>query len=532
MRWLFLAALLTACSDDTDPQGGRDTASDTTADTISDTADSADPADTTPDVEVLAGPPRLAERAHLEVRLVAHLHSAFSHDGCDEQGLDAEGNPNRACIARMKRALCSERIGHVYMTDHPAHMREQVWTDLFYAEPPRDEVLLSEDGSPWAARFACDAGEGGPDGKVTLMVGYEGTHSMPLGLRRQVDWERHHTFDDLASTESLDAYTAAVAEAGGHVAIAHSEDDDLSATTIIAHDVAAMEFYNFHANFQEVLGGGLGDALFSLEHFLAPEASLPDPDLTALILFGSYPEAALTKWRAVSAARPITAFAGADAHENVSFPAGCKDTNICDGLAEMYPNLVNYLKVGGPVWQADGERLDGYARVFRWAQNRVFVPSAEASDPLAVERAFLAGRAAVVFAVLGDADDYALIASSADGEYADLGQTIEATTGLTLWARSPSVPRPMPFADWTDGSPAELITILWRSDEDGSHEVARWTEPGTWQRFDDLAPGAYQLEVLITPHHLAASLGPAEALAAGTYRWIETNAIRIESAGR
>jgi len=525
MRHTFIVAFaLLACSEDNAEPSG-DTSTDTSADTSIDTS-----ADTEPDIDTgPGGPPTLADRGHIEVRLIAHLHSAYSHDGCDDKGLDEDGNPNLECIARMKRALCSERIGFAYMTDHPSNMRDQPWLDLLYAEPPSDDVVLSQDGTPWAVRFACDEGEGGPDQKVTLLVGYEGTHTMPLGLRRHVDWEKHHTFEDAASFETLAAATQAVRDAGGHVAIAHSEQDDLSAETIAAHDVSAMELYNFHANFNEVLGNGLGDALFTLEHFVDPEADLPDPDLTALILFGAYPEAALNKWREVSWKRPITAFAGADVHENVSFPAACEG-NICDGLAEMYPNLVEYLKVGGPLWQSDGERLDGYARVFRWSNNRVHVPAAIAADPLAVEDAFFAGRVSVIFEVLGESTDYALVLvdPSADetSRLVDLGQTVTLSAGQTLWARSPGNPRPPPFSDWTDGDASAITTILWRTDDTGIHEVARWSDKGAWRSFD-VEPGAYQLEVLMTPHHLAGSLGPAAALSESTYRWIETNAIRV-----
>lgn len=526
MRFSILAllALFAACGD----EAGNDRDS---ADTTS-LGDSV--SDTVPEVDTgPSGPPTLAERGHVEVRLIAHLHSAYSHDGCDDQGLDEDGNPNLECIARMKRALCSERIGFAYMTDHPSNMRDQPWLDLLYADPPNDDVVLMEDGQPWGVRFACDEGEGGPDQRVTLLVGYEGTHTMPLGLRRHVDWSRHHTFEDAASFETLAATTQAVREAGGHVAIAHSEQDDLSAETIAAHDVSAMELYNFHANFNEVLGGGIGDALFLLEHFVDPEAELPDPDLTALILFGSYPEAALNKWREVSWMRPITAFAGADVHENVSFPAACEG-NVCDGLAEMYPNLVEYLKVGGPVWQSDGERLDGYARVFRWSNNRVHVPAAVAADPVAVEEAFFGGRVSVIFEVLGESTDYALVledasAESESGRLVDLGQTVTLRPGQVLWARSPSKPVPPPFVDWTDGEAAELTTILWRTDTTGTHEVARWSEAGLWRSFPVTEVGAYQLEVLVTPRHLAGELGPAAALSEGTYRWIETNAIRVEA---
>lgn len=521
---LFGCTEETAVEADTSPDG------DGSAETSVEPGDASDEASPADEVTASGAPALLGERGFTEVRLIAHLHSAFSHDGCDDQGLDAEGRPNLDCVRRMKRALCGERIAHAFMTDHPDSMRDQAWADLFYADAPADDrLLLAEDGTPWAVRFACDAGEGGPDGRVTLMVGFEGTHTMPLGLRRHLAADRYATFADDTPTDVLAALTAGVAEAGGKVAIAHSEDDDLSAATIAAHDVAAMELYNFHANFQEVLGGGLGEALFTLEGFLDLDAAVPDPDLTALIMLATYPEAALHKWRAVAAVRPITAFAGSDVHENVSFAPACKDTDACDGIARLYPNLVDYLRVGGPVWQADGERIDGYARIFRWVQNRVFLPAGDdPADPSAVERAFFAGRVQVTFEVLGEARGVALVAETPGGALHDLGATLAPSSGATLWARSPDLPVPPRFAAWTDGGAAVMESIVWRTDATGSHEVARWSGPGTWRQIPLDDPGAYQLEVLLTPHHLAAQLGPAAELATRTYRWVETNAIRLE----
>lgn len=491
-----------------------------------DAADDAEDARDEVDAAAIGAPSLPSARGFSEVRVIAHLHSAFSHDGCDQLGLDADGAPNMDCVHRLKRALCSERIGQVFMTDHPSHMNERTWDELFYPEEGETRVL-AEDGTPFAIRYQCGPGEGGPDGRVTFLVGFEGTHTMPLGLRKQMDWDRYHAFEDATAAADLDAVTAAVRESGGHVAIAHSEEGDLSAATIAAHDVSAMEIYNFHANFNQVLGSGLGDALFSLEAFLDPSAPLPDPDLTALILLSDYPVGALDKWRVVSAQRPITAITGADAHENVSFEPACKDTDACDGLASLYPNLVAYLKVGGPVWQSDGERLDGYARVFRWAQNRVLVPAGETADPVAVEVAFFAGRTQVVFGVLGEAPGVALVAEAADGSLHDLGATV-ARAGTTLWARSPDAPTPAAFAEWRDGSAAEIESVVWRSDASGVHEVARWSGAGVWRSFAANEAGSYQLEVWITPRHLIEQLGPAAELAEKRYRWVETNAIRLE----
>jgi len=242
-----------------DPEPVADGATDATPDVagLSDGTQSDLAPETSSEVLVPAAPAFLDQRGFSEVRLVAHLHSAYSHDGCDNTGIDADGKPNAACITRLRRALCRERIGHVFMTDHPSHMNEEPWEALFYPQPPSDDtVLRNPDGTPWAVRFACEAGEGGPDGRVTFMVGYEGTHTMPLGLRKQIDWDHNHAFEDATAPTDLLAVTNAVAAAGGKVAIAHSEETDLSAATIAQNDVAAMELYNFHATCNASGAGG------------------------------------------------------------------------------------------------------------------------------------------------------------------------------------------------------------------------------------------------------------------------------------
>jgi len=484
------------------------------------------------DAVEVAGPGTLEERGHVAVRTIVHLHSAYSHDGCDEHGLDADGRPDMDCVRRMKRALCGERIGVAFMTDHPSHMRDQDFADLLYGEDG-DEVVSGADG-PRAIRFPCPTGQGGPDGKVTLFVGFEATHTMGIGLERHVEPRARYgtSFEDGTADADLQAATEAVRAAGGIVTIAHSEEEDLSADTIARHDVVAMELYNFHANFKVVLGTDLGEKLFALEDFVDAEAEVPDPDLTALVMFDRYPERALTKWREVSATRPITAFAGSDVHENVHLPAFCATEGLCDELAKDYPNLVELLTTGGAAWQSDGERLDGYARVFGWVQNRVLVAAEAAAGDVgaAVRAAFEAGRNVVVFEVLGDATGVGLVAEGPGGALVDLGGTVSVGAGGSLWARSPDLPLPGGRASWTDGSAAVMQSVLWRSTAEGTTEVLRWSEPGAWREVPlegAAAAGSYHLEVFLTPHHLEDALGPAAPLALATYRWVETNAIRV-----
>lgn len=524
-----------ACGGDAATGDADVTAGDAVVDARDDTSDTSDAPDTSdadaPDTTVAPDVPQTwAQRGLGEVRTIVHLHSQWSHDGCD----NGDGAPNPTCVARLKSALCAEHIGVVFMTDHPAHMRKHSFLELLYADVDAGDVVLRDaSDNAVGVRYPCASGQGGPDGKVNLFVGFEGTHLMGAGLQKHLDPLDAYGIDFTDETASADLTTAteAVRAAGGFVTIAHSEETDLSAETIIAHDVSAMELYNFHANFKVILGSGLGEKLFDLEHFVDADADLPDPDLTALVMLDAYPEPALTKWRTVSAARAITAFAGSDIHENASLPAFCADEGVCDGLAADYPNLVKALSHEGPVMQSDGERLDAYVRVMGWVQNRVLVPAATAATAdgaAATREAFLAGKNVVVFEVLGEATGETLVARDAAGTIADMGSTVHVGDGMRLWARAPEVPLPGLRADWTDGSAAAMEAVLWRTDATGTHELARWSEPGAWRDVPLDAAGSYHLEVFLTPLHLVDQLGPAESLAHEQYRWVETNAIRVE----
>ncbi|TNF37361.1 MAG: hypothetical protein EP329_03335 [Deltaproteobacteria bacterium] len=518
---LSLLSLVAACGDSGSTDGADSVDQDTTADTVE--------ADTTPAPWT---PETLEERGYVEVRAIIHLHSAYSHDACDDEGLDDNGTPNWPCIRRMKASLCKEHIGVAFMTDHPSHMNEQPFEDLLYAEEDKGDELLTDDaGVAWGVRFACPDGQGGPDGSTVLVPGFEGTHTMPIGLRQHLEMRPDYGISlvDGTSFEAIEDMVADVRASGGMVTIAHSEQDDIPASMIIEHDIPLMELYNFHANFNSVLGENLATALISLELFLGT-TPIPRSDLTALVMLGTYPVKALEKWRTVSAVRPITAFAGSDVHENVVIPAICANTSNCDDLALTYPNLVRALEKGGNVMLSDGERLDAYERIFRWVQNRVLVTPGSAM-PAGAEEALEAGRNIVVFEVLGDAlgaSILALTGSEDAPEYHDMGSTVTVADGATLWARSPDVPVPGNGAYWVDGSAAIMSATIYKTDAEGTTAVQTWSEPGTWVSLPLDAKGSYHLEVTLIPHHLASELGDMAELCEGTYRWVETNAVRVE----
>lgn len=480
------------------------------------------------------GPPTLAERGFTELRTIVHLHSAYSHDGCDDEGLSEDGTPNAACVRRMKDALCEEHIAVALMSDHPGHMEDFPFEDLLYADEAAGDIIIRDEaGAAVAASFACpEEGQGGVDGRSWLAVGFETRHTMPVGLRRHLSDPALYdvTLIDGHSEEDMMDLIADVRAAGGMMIIPHAEEEDTSAELIASLDVPAMEIYNFHANV-EVIFGGAGADLFELEAFLSDEADAPDPDLIALMMLAEFPEPSLEKWRRVSAQRPITPVAGSDVHENVVLPPLCEG-GLCEGLAEEFPNLVEILAAGGPIVLGDGGRIDGYGRIFRWVNNRTWV-AGEPSPLDGVMAGLESGRNVVVFEILGDAVGTALMATPAgedpsEASVTDIGGTIAASAGPVLWARSPDVPRPGRVASWSDGTAAVMSTTLWRSDAAGDEAVLTWEGPSTWQEVPVETPGSYHLEVWLEPLHLKGSLGPSAERAEESYRWVETGAIRVE----
>jgi hypothetical protein len=476
-------------------------------------------------------PPPLAARGFEVVRSIIHLHSAYSHDACDEEGLDEDGSVNQPCVDSLKAALCLEGISAAFMTDHPSHMKHQVFEELVYPEGGPDEELLRDgSGAVWANVITCPAGQGGRDGQVVLMVGFEGRHTMPIALRSHLDPELYDVSIAVDTpVEEIDALTAGVRAAGGLVTIAHSEQSDLDWEVLANHDISAMEVYNFHANFNVLLEGDMLGALAGFDGFLDP-AGGAESDLVGLAMLHSYPEPALFRWREVTAVRPITAIGGSDVHENVLLPVLCVD-DLCGHLAEDMPFVVEALKVGGPLMMPDGKRLDSYGRIFRWIQNRVRIPTAATMPEAAIE-ALDQGRNVVVFEILGDAPGVDLVAETTNDEgvitHHEMGA--EVGPGATLWARSPGSPLPGRNALWTDATAAEMTTALMRTTAAGTETLATWSEPGYWRSFPLDSPGAYHLEVTLQPGHLVGALGASAELAERTYRWVETNPIYVTEA--
>lgn len=495
-----------------------------------DTEAAADAADATPDAgPAFPEPPDLHERGWIEARSILHLHSAYSKDGCDEAGLDELGNPNATCVARLRASICQEGLDYVFMTDHPSHMKDFPFEALLYFDEGAGDELVTGAAGPWVNRLHCAGGH-----VARLFVGYEATHTMPMGLERHLEpleltktnISTEEGDDDLAA--QLAAVEAAKA-AGGAVFIAHTEEGNIPLDRLLALPLDGMEIYNLHANFLTSFTVGF-DRLLSLEPWLVEgEGVKPAADLALLAILDLYPEKALDKWRRVTAVRRATAIAGTDLHENVNLDnlcgPGATFQLLCEGLKDEYPSLVALLEKGGPVILPDGERLDAYERGFRWMHNRLLVP--ELTDEAGRE-ALLAGRNVVIFTLLGEAG-VDLVASG--GSVTEMGGEAPLGAVDAIWVRLPGQPEPGAGATWSAADvaahPPALRAVLWRTTEQETAAVAEWTDFGGTHAVVPPGPGAYHLEVSLTPRHLVGALPGAEPLAEKEFRWIETNAIRL-----
>ena len=469
-------------------------------------------------------------------RGVMHLHSPYSHDACDGDGLPM-GEPNAPCLADLRAALCATGLDFAFLTDHPAHMQEQEFVaDLLYSEADGDELVLEGD-APILNLLRCD-----DDRRVALAVGYESTHTLPLGLHHHVASEFYAGLIDADPLEVSTALVGALKDAGAVVAIAHSEEEDLSAQRIVDVGLDAMEWYNPHGNFLNVFGGdsvtsdpaALLDLFQALTPFMAGSDAGAHADLVYLQLLPSWPQAGFDKWREVQRSRAVTGILGSDVHQNVSVAPLCDQDNpiaqqaCIAGAKALLPDELDSLVDGGTVQMADGDRLDSYARIMRWLENRVLTPPGDLSLA-SLQDALRGGRNYGLFAVFGEPADLRYFATDASETYLSIGDG--ATGPLTLEVRAPSRPLPLHAAgpQWTEeqAKAAEVRVELWRTDAVGTTMVTMQSGLGSTLSHPAGDPGAYHVEIWIRPQHLEAALGDQSALADVWYMWLITNPIRV-----
>ena len=327
-----------------------------------------------------ASPVGPGPRGLLDVRGLIHEHSPHSHDACDNQPKDEDGNFDAQCLVDFYEGLCASRHDFVMLTDHPTHFSEVPFPETLLYDAGRGDQLIMRSDRPVANLVTCDEGL-----QALILAGSESGALMPVGI------EAHAA--DPSTYSTLDADSVSEIEAlGGVVLVSHTEG--YTAESLAALPIAGFEMYNLHANLENALEDGtVGDLLSAI---LNPSEEL-HPDLVLLPILAEDP-VYLDAWAGALAlgAHRVTTL-GTDAHRNsLDIPL------------------------------SDGERIDSWRRMNRWFSNHLLLPANDSNlwNDLDLKQALRDGRLYGVFELLGyarDFDFFAVVGECRDGRQCELG---------------------------------------------------------------------------------------------------------------
>lgn len=423
-------------------------------------------------------------RGYRIARSIIHLHSPFSHDACDGNGLPG-GVPNESCYQDLRTALCTLRIDFANLTDHPAHMDEFEFPDLLLQRA--GDVI--EDGAfgPVANHVYCDNGAA-----PVMTVGFE-DELMPYEMEQHLAPDQP-TRDQLYNTNTPATVALLQGTANAVTGIAHTESKDTSYLLGLGMD--SVEIYNIHANLDpdirsEFLGLPPLDGGLALLSYIVNPTVVPVPDLSFLSYFLLSP-IYFEKWNTLTdAGLHVTGTAGSDSHQNV--------------LALTAP---------------DGERMDGHRRLLKWISNHLLVNDvtfADEKDAVRNERNF------VVVEGLGSPVGYDF--------YADAGPNVVGmgeTGTLVPGATTIHVPLPTLHPSAPTGGPADEVTIKLKHVLPGGQDEVVATSTDAPLDFAVTAPGAYRAEIWMVPNHLTPYLGPTPETYLVSTPWILTNHLYLQ----
>lgn len=418
------------------------------------------------------------------MRSIVHSHSPLSHDACDGAGFADGVLLDEPCLAHMRAAVCSLHLDVLNLTDHPTHVDEVTHEAKFW-EQPGDTELRTADGDLAAVNWACGDGS-----SVIITVGTE-DRLMPVGLVRHPGASTDPAVISAAYRADGPDAVQAFHDAGGLVFVAHTESRELAYLRTLGMD--GIEIYNIHANVDpnirvDYLGLGTADYLSTVLMFIGPTSRL-EPDL-AFLAFFSENQNDLDKWDALLAeGQHVTGINGCDAHENT------------------FPQLMK-----------DGERVDSYRRMMRWATLHLRVSEISLA---AQQDALAAGRGYVAFEVFGTPVGFDFYASESAGATHEMGT--RAPVGATLHVVRPSISTDVP-----DSALAMISTRILRSTATGAVEVAQGS--GETLDFVTTEPGAYRAEARIVPEHARAHLGRLADTLVKEYAWVYSNPVFVGDA--
>ena len=463
----------------------------------------------------------LEGRGWTEVRGIVHVHSAYSHDGCSSEGWDGPGtgDPDSQCLDELREAPCDMGIDFLMMTDHAGHGADVPYEDALMHRPDEgDELVFDEQERPYANRVTCPGGS--LVDEVLFYYGVEGTKQMPIGLAGPVPEVVLDTpYRDSVPLETSQAAIAEVHALDGYAFAPHTEESTITAERIAALPLDGMEIYNAHVGF--LTGMDDIDKLLGFDSFMGADNGR-NPDLSFLLILKENLED-VQKFNYAAARTDIAIIAACDIHRNVEVPAICPGGGgLCEPLEGEYPNFSEFLQVGGPVPLSDGDRVDSYARSFRWYTNRALV---ENHDAQSIRDAVGTGRGYAVFDLLGEPGGFDLFATI-DEEVVEMGTKRPHDGETMVHLRTPTLQAQRWAQDSAlDFGAAELRTRMYRLTEAGPEIIAEVSGQGVTRSVAVQAPCAIRVEMKITPKHLAAELPGMEHLAEEAYPYLYSNAI-------
>ena len=522
---IFSLSILLACSSPADDKKSdlSATVDLVAADLLVDTAAAPDSAtDLAPEVAEIGPPPGPESRGWKLKRGVVHLHSALSHDGCAPDGYEDFGGPEPTCLAELRAAPCANDMDFLMMTDHPGHSSEHTFEEMLqYKEG--DEIILDGEERPFANRITCPAESVVEE--VYIFAGTEGSKHMPLAMAGPIPPKVfQQNYMDESPLEEAQIARDLTHEHGGYVYIPHPEESSISVERIVAVPLDGIEIYNIHANLMTMLESM--DDIFAIDMFMPGSENPPDSDL-GILIFLSPVDKDVEKFDAAAAQIRLAHIAATDIHRNVEIPALCPggtEGSLCEAFADEFPRFAEFAQVGGPVPLADGDRIDSYARSFRWLSNRALVAD---DDPQSVRDAIGMGRSYSAFDLFGYPTAFDFYLDGA-GATIEMGEETAFAEGLSLHFNTPLLTAAPWRADagW-DYSQADVTCKLIRADADGSTVVMEAAGQGGQVTASADVPGAYRVFCEIVPHHVKSALPGLAKLASATYPYIYSNAIFV-----
>lgn len=418
-----------------------------------------------------------AQRGLILARTQIHLHTPYSWDACD---ID-----KNVCFENLRAALCMNRVDAAFLTDHPNNMAYQEFSNLLLHSEQDTGVL--KDSEIIANQITCPNSH-----QAILSAGFE-NQLMTVGMSHHIDPDPNIRLE-LYQKATPEIVQRLQTETDALVIIPHTESRELDLLKSLGMN--GIEVYNIHANVSPIirhdfLGFDYFKGLIDIITYWIDPYSSQETDL-AFLPFLQVSPVYSQKWASLIAAnKSILGVGGTDAHQN------------------LLPGKAN-----------DGDKIDSYRRMTRWLNNYLFVKE---KNIIELKSALKNGRNWIVFEGLGSPVQFDYYAHS-ETSIAELGDTLSLNSKkVTLHASLPFLHKMTPQSQEKPSISIKLIRV----NQDGSQTEVLNTQNSPLD-YEASEPGAYRIEVGITPKHFSSFISYKNELLNQEYPWIITNHIFLK----